>query len=321
MKSTVVICECGHHFKPALPEVGGTVPCPACGREVGLPSGVSGKAVGSFALGLLFVFTCLTGLPAILLGRWALDDIRQSGGRLRGKGLAVAGIALGVVGCLCTVALFLPAVRSAREAARRSQCVNNLKQIALALHNYHQSYGCLPPAAIVGKDGKPLLSWRVAIMPFIDAGPLYDQFHLDEPWDSPHNLALLESMPLCYACPSDPSLLKPGMTGYQVVVGPATAFTPDYRPVSFGDFLDGMSQTILVSETRRVVPWTKPEELTSDSPLPLRGLGSHHGYHNNGFNAVMADGSVHFLKGSIAPSVLDALITRNGNEVVSSDSY
>ena len=87
------------------------------------------------------------------------------------------------------------------------------------------------------------------------------------------------------------------------------------------DFTDGTSNTILVVEAKEAVPWTKPEDLPLDMSLPLTGLGSHHGYHNNGFNALFADGSVRFLKSSINPSVLGALVTRNGNETVSSEDY
>jgi prepilin-type processing-associated H-X9-DG protein len=214
----------------------------------------------------------------------------------------------------------MPATRSAREAARRSQCVNNLKQIGLAMLNYESSNGCLPPAAITDTKGSPLLSWRVAILPYLECSPLYSNFHLDEPWDSPHNLSLLEPVPNVYACPSDRTL-KPGMTNYQVVIGPDTAFTPDFKPLRFQDFTDGPSKTVLVGESRRSVPWTKPEDRPFNMAVPLTGLGSHHGYHNNGFNAGFGDGSVRFLKSKIAPSVLGALLTPRGNEVVSADSY
>ncbi len=332
-----VTCECGQHFETSEANAGCRARCPDCGRELMVPvlaakpevvflpeepgsTATSGKAIASLALGILFFFAFLTGLPAILIGREALQDIHGSGGRLRGRRMAIAGIVLGVLGCLFTIALVLPAFRSAGEAARRSQCVNNLKQIGLAFHNYHDLYGCLPPAAITDKNGKPLLSWRVAILPLLEASPISSKFHLDEPWDSPHNLTLLDAMPDVFACPSDFSL-KAGMTGYQVVVGPRTAFRPDFEPVTFADITDGTSLTILVAESRRPVPWTKPDDVPFDLSVPLSGLGSHHGYHNNGLNVLIADGSVRFIKSSISTSVLGAFLTRDGGEAISADSY
>src|SRR6202789_1676353 len=100
------------------------------------------------------------------------------------------------------IALLLPAVQAAREAARRAQCVNNLKQIGLAMHNYHSANDAFPMPAITDKDGKPLLSRRVAILPYIEKQELYNKFKLEEPWDSPHNKALLKEMPTTYLCPS-----------------------------------------------------------------------------------------------------------------------
>ncbi|WP_076347749.1 DUF1559 domain-containing protein [Paludisphaera borealis] len=280
------------------------------------PTATSLKAVVSLVLGSLFFFACLSGLPAILLGSYALLEIGRSQGRLRGRVMAIAGIVLGMIGCLYTFSIG----DAARPLARRAQCLNNLKYIALAVYNYNGDNGHLPAAAITDKDGNPLLSWRVAILPFLEEGDLYAKFHLDEPWDSPHNFALLDSMPSVYACPSDESL-KPRTTGYLAVVGPGAAFEPDFKPVRFEDFSDGADKTILVSESPHAVPWTKPEDLPFDGVLPLAVLGSHHGSQNNGFNASFADGSVRFLKCAIRPSVLHALLTRNGGETFSTDSY
>jgi len=111
------------------------------------------------------------------------------------------------------------------------------------------------------------------------------------------------------------------MTGYQVVVGPSTGFTPDFKLLKFQDFTDGLAQTLLVGESRRPVPWTKPEDLPFDMTIPLSGLGSHHGYHDNGFNALFGDGSVRFLKSTITPVVLDSILSRNGNQMEPSSSY
>jgi prepilin-type processing-associated H-X9-DG protein len=325
-----VECECGQLFETPEWNAGRQVRCPDCARELLVPKppppsdvlfdswesesrGTSGKAIASLSLGFLFFFACLSGLPAILLGRQALRDISLSKGRLRGRNMAIAGIVLGGIGCLFTIALIMPATRSAREAGRRSQCINNLKQIGLAFENYHSAYGSLPAAAITDENGRPLLSWRVAILPYLESNTLYSKFHLDEPWDSPHNLSLLGAMPHVYTCPSD-STLKPGMTGYQVVIGSSTAFTPDFKPVTFPEITDGLSRTVVVGESRQSVPWTKPEDVRFDMAISLTGLGSHHGYHNNGFNVLFADGVVRFVSSPIAPSTLRAIITRNGNE-------
>jgi prepilin-type processing-associated H-X9-DG protein len=335
--SIPVMCECGRHFESPAANAGRPTRCPECGRELTVPKPkppvelddipwgpvpavTSGKAIASFVLGVLFIFACLSGVPAILLGRQALSDIDRSGGRLKGRRMAVAGIVLGLVGCLFTLALLMPAVRSAGEAARRAECVNNLKQIGLAVHNYYDANGSLPPAAITDKNGRPLLSWRVTILPYLESSTLYSKFHLDEPWHSPHNLSLLDPMPSSYACPSDKTL-KPGTTGYQVVVGPGTAFTPDFKPLRFEDFADGHHNTFLVGESRRHVPWTKPEDLPFDMTVPLTGLGSHHGYHDNGFNALFGDGAVRFIKRSITPPSLDAFLSRSGNRRDDLDGY
>ena len=105
------------------------------------------------------------------------------------------------------------------------------------------------------------------------------------------------------------------------VIGKETAFTPDFQPVKLSEITDGTSLTLLVGESRQTVPWTKPEDLPFDMSVPLSGMGSHHGYHNNGFNALLADGSVRFLKSSIDPSTVSRLITRDGNEAIEQDQY
>ncbi len=280
----------------------------------------SGKAMYSLVLGSLFFLLCFAGMLAIHFGIDALRDIKGSKGKLRGRRMAIAGIALGVIDCLLLIALFVPPHRSAREAARRAQCTNNLKQLGLALQLYREATGSLPAAAITDKNGKPLLSWRVALLPFIDTGSPYWKFHLDEPWDSPHNIGLVEQMPAIFNCPSG-ATRKWGMTGYMAVIGAGTVFRPDYQPVRFQDISDGNEQTILVAESPRSVPWTKPEDIPIELVLAPGGLGSNHGYHNDGFNALFADGTVRFLKRSITPGTLSALLSRNGSEDVTSDSY
>jgi hypothetical protein len=207
--------------------------------------------------------------------------------------------------------LMLPAVQKVREAAERTQDMNNLKQMALAMHNYADQTRTFPPAAICDSSGKPLLSWRVAILPYIDQDHLYRQFKLDEPWDSPHNRRLIAQMPQVYASPLAPPG-KPGQTHYRVFVGNGAAFELN-RGIRPTEFTDGMSNTILMVETADTVPWTKPEDIPYGPNQPLPRLLSAGG---QVFLAAFADGSVHTLSMHLAQEKLRALITRAGGEPV-----
>ena len=223
-----------------------------------------------------------------------------------------------VVASAALTAIMLPAVQAAREAARRAQCVNNLKQMALALLNYHAVNDALPPASIASKDGKPLLSWRVALLPYVEQVDLYNQFHLDEPWDSPHNKPLIARMPSVYLCPSR-TRPEPGTTTYKALVGGGAAFDPR-KGAHFREFTDGLSNTLSVVESKTPVIWTKPDDITFD-PKANPSLLDAGSPHPGGFNALMSDGSVRFLKQTLDPKVFRALITRSGGEVVPADAY
>jgi prepilin-type processing-associated H-X9-DG protein len=216
------------------------------------------------------------------------------------------------------IALLLPAVQSAREAARRAQCVNNLKQISLALQNYLSANKAFPRAAITDRLGKPLLSWRVAILPYIGQQGLYNRFKRNEPWDSPNNKALLKEMPTTYTCPSHSSA-EAFTTNYQVFSGKGAMFEKG-QDVSLFGVTDAKFHTLLVVEGKEAVPWTKPADLAFDlkAPPSLNGAGS---FHPGGFNVVFVDGSVHFIKLAIDPNAFRALITRNGGEVVDANAF
>ena len=211
------------------------------------------------------------------------------------------------------IALLLPAVQSAREAARRAQCVNNLKQIGLAMHNYMSTNDAFPRPAITNNEGKALLSWRIAILPYIEQQALYNKFKLDEPWDSPHNLPLLKEMPATYACPSRPAG-EPFTTTYRVFTGKGALFE-DGKDTKIVDVTDGTSNTIMVVEAKEAVPWTKPDDLPFDPAAAPSLLGAA-STHPGGFNALFANGSVRFLKTSISVQTFRALITCAGGEVI-----
>ncbi len=216
------------------------------------------------------------------------------------------------------IAYFIPALQASIDASRRVQCVNNLKQIALAMHNYHSANNAFPRAATRDEKGKPLLSWRVAILPYLGHQELYNKFNLDEPWDSARNKALLKEMPPTYSCPNRVKP-EPFTTNYQVFVGKNAMFETD-QDIGIADVTDGTSNTLLVVEAKNAVPWTKPDDLTFDPAAApsLCGAGSSH---PTGFNAAMGDGSVRFIKNTIDLKIFRILISRNLGEVVSADSF
>ncbi|KAA5543843.1 DUF1559 domain-containing protein [Roseiconus nitratireducens] len=211
------------------------------------------------------------------------------------------------------VGLLLPAVQAAREAARRMTASNGLKQIGLAMHNHHSAYKHFPDRAIRDEEGKPLLSWRVKLLPFLDQQALYEQFHLDEPWDSPHNRALIEKMPTVY---QDPSAVVPaGQTVFQLPIGPGLMFEEQPGERTIRDITDGTSMTIMAVESSAdaAVPWTKPEDLSIDMQQPMAEMG---GSHPGGFHVLMGDGAVRFIADSIDPALFKAMLTRAGGEPI-----
>ncbi len=206
-------------------------------------------------------------------------------------------------------------VGPARLTADRVRSLNNLKQIALEMVNYHETNKALPPAALYSKDGKPLLSWRVALLPYLQQEVLYKAFKLDEPWDSEHNKKLIAQMPAVYATPGGKEA-KFGMTHYQVFVGAGTAFEP--RPqrrhgIEVNEILDGTSNTLLVVEATDAVIWTRPDDL----PFDPRKAPPKLGIAQDAINVVFCDGSTASLLRDVTAETLKALITRSGGEKVS----
>jgi len=202
----------------------------------------------------------------------------------------------------------------ARDAGRRAHSMNNMKQIALAMCNFCATFSNhFPAAASSSPDGKPLLSWRVYILPFIEEDALYKQFHLDESWDSPHNKALIEKMPVVYRSPK--SKAGKGKTNYLVPVGNGALYATSRDEPKLKDIKDGTSHTIMIVEVddEHAVTWTKPDDFAFDPKDPMKGIGS---LYEGGFHAAFCDGSVRFLSGSIDKKLLSALFTRAGGEAI-----
>jgi hypothetical protein len=197
-----------------------------------------------------------------------------------------------------------PAGQDARaEALRRARSVRNLKQIALAVHNYHDVFGTLP-AVIKDDQGQPLLSWRVALLPYLEQDALYRAFKLDEPWDSPHNRKLLAQMPPVYRIEgAGPA----SSTFYQGFVGKGTLFE-DGKRIRLSAIPDGTSNTLLVVEAGRAVPWTKPEDIPYAADRPIPKLG---GPFRDVFHAAFADGQVYTLKKNFNEKEMRKAIVRD----------
>jgi len=230
--------------------------------------------------------------------------------RKRTRRFIGCGIALSATAAI--VALLVAGVDKVREDVERSGDAQ--VQIAIALHHYHSGHGRFPPAAVHGADGKPLYSWRVEILPYIEEEQLYKQFALDEPWDSPHNIKLLPRMPRTYAAPGRKALkMPPYRTVCHVFVGKGAAFEGRQGLNMETDFPDGTTNTILLVDTGKPVPWTKPEDLEYDPDGPLPDL---QGIFDDGFWACMVDGPNirRWIKKGTSEATLRALITRNGGD-------
>ena len=170
-----------------------------------------------------------------------------------------------------------------------------------------------PAPANYDKQGKPLLSWRVHVLPYIEQNQLYEQFHLDEPWDSEHNRKLIAAMPAIYKSPTGDTI-EPGKTAYLLPRGKGTLFERTRGP-TFADITDGTSNTIMTVEAApdRAVIWTRPDDLSYDPEQPLAGLS---GLHKNVFLAGFADGSVQGISDKVDAKLLKAMFTRQGGEAV-----
>ena len=220
--------------------------------------------------------------------RWDLESVSQIGQVLQATG----------------------GIRLAREQAKAMQSMNNMKQIALALHNFYSAFDTFPPQSLTSKDGKKLLSWRVLILPFIEQQALYEQFHLDEPWDSPHNRTLIDKMPQIFLTPG-PDV---GKTTYQALLTPNSTFGRPGKPVKFPDITDGTSGTIWMVEVdvADALEWTRPDDYQIKDEESLMKIYKQRDAVPFGF----VDGSIRTIPKSLTFDTLKKLLSINGGEVV-----
>ncbi|RIK75335.1 MAG: hypothetical protein DCC67_15425, partial [Planctomycetota bacterium] len=225
-----------------------------------------------------------------------------SHGSLPGGGNLAAAAPIGA-------GLLIPAVAGARAAAMRSQDMNDMRQIALAMHNYHDVHNSFP-TDVYSEDGKPLLSWRVELLPYMEQQGLYERFKLDEPWDSEHNRKLLAQIPEAFLSSAGG---EPGKTRYQGLKGEKTIFR-GAKGVAVREITDGTSNTLMFVQTdpAKAVEWTRPADINFDAKKPLAGLDSSQG----AFLAAFCDGSVQYLSMAPGDEALKRLAIRDDGETI-----
>jgi hypothetical protein len=278
--------HCGKQFSVAEQYAGQTGPCAACGQPITIP------------------------LPA------GMAPFAPQPGKGGGVGVLVAVLAVGLVGAVCVIgiliALLLPAVQAAREAARRMQASNHLKQLGLAVQNYHDTYNAFPPAVVRDENGKPLYSGRVLLLPFLEQKALYDAFDKDQAWDSPANMGITQTDLMVFI---DPSAAKrmPGQTDFLFVVGKGTVLEP---PPTTGSRMmsiaDGTSNTICMVEVKNSgIHWAEPRDLDISQPMSLP-LGNH----PNINLALFYDGHTTAITKNTSPQLIRDLATCAGGEEI-----
>jgi hypothetical protein len=232
---------------------------------------------------------------------------------------------MAAVACGGILALVAPAIRPMRSPSSLSQCNNNLKMIGLGLQTYADVYGRFPPVYIADENGRPMHSWRVLILPFLEQNTLYREYNFDEPWDGPHNRQLAKQMPPFYKCPHDRAS-GPTKTSYLAVTGAETVW-PDSDSIALSQITDGTSNTLaVVEEIGSGVDWMEPRDLplkmfgNTNPPAGARLPGAHPTTSEPAGSMVLfCDGHTNFLQNSVPAATLKALATRAGGETIVGD--
>lgn len=277
--------SCGKQTTVADQYAGQSGPCAGCGKSVTVP----------FSAGPVY------GAPAT----------QGSGGGAGTVLLVIAGVlVVGVLVCGGIIAVgSFSMVGGARVAAQRMNSQNNLKQLGLAIHNYHDTYGELPPAIVKDASGKPLYSGVVLLLPFLEQSNLYQQFDKSKAWDDPVNISISKQSIAMFMNPASTDT-RPGHSDYMLVGGP-NAMLSETGKNTFMNITDGLSNTIMAVEVgsgKSLESWAQPVSWDSsqpfDSPNP------------NEVNVVFGDGSVRALPKTTPVQTLRLLSDKQDGQTV-----
>ena len=342
--------HCGNRTQVADQYAGMSGPCSRCGQTVTVPSaaGAANFSAPSFtppsytppAPGGAPGYGGTPGYGAPAYGAPSYGSPSYGApAKSSGKGvlITIVGIVAGVLFLMVVglALLLIPAVSSARQAARRAQSGNNMKMIGLAMHNYHDTYNRFPLAGSDEPSYGIQMSWRVRLLPFVEQGGMFNQIDFNQPWNAGQNAQFNNTMPGVYQSSAAPP--STSNTVYLALVdsyrepqkgGPPTGsppaqngrrlspiFSHDGRATGMASITDGTSNTLLFVEADadQAVPWMAPKDLAFDPQQPKRGLGKLHG---KGFQVMMADGSVRFLNNDVDDEVMRNMTYRDdGNPI------
>jgi Protein of unknown function (DUF1559) len=288
------------HLKSLVDEslAGKSGPCAGCGKQVTLPAGK-----GSLAP------------PEPSKVKRSVAKLRPSQALL--IRLAISIVILAIVG-LSFGGFLLPSIRQAAAFRNRNVCLQNMQQIVGALNSYSAKYGTYPPPVVFDSAGTPLYSWRVLILPELGYQAVYDAIDKSAAWNTVTNSQAIQLMPAVFASPGSVDAFALKESNYVLVIGPGTIF-PANGPLPKSAIRDKPDQTILLVETTNGSSWMEP----GDSIDTKRGIqiGNRAGIdiggnHADAANAVTVSGAGLTLPNSISPSMLDALISANGQEQI-----
>jgi prepilin-type processing-associated H-X9-DG protein len=279
--------------------------CPACGKQTVVDDQFAGQTGPCAACGATIT------VPRASLGPMG----PASGGSSGTSAMFVVLAVLGVLFLLCAgggIAMYVGVRGKMLTVQKRVISSNNLRQIGIALHNYHDTYNELPPAIVTDTNGKPLYSGRVLLLPFLEQAALFQQFDKSKAWDSPENMAVSQVAVSVFQDPANADGSKT-RSDYAFVVGPGTLFETGQK-TRLSDVVDGTSNTIAVIETK-----TGPDNWAAPSEWDAMASNPPPGNHQGGNHVLFADGSVRFMTSQSLQANRQGLASKKGEEPVSPD--